>query len=145
MASRSSQSEVMPISCRKKTLFLGVFLDKISFPGQTVDFRLQHVTLIWKAYASAVNLSYLETILMHPTRRQSFAGKLHRHLRNIWASSYIISVPRLAGKRMRSLKISPWRKICRLQAMPIARLPIANPERRQTEGTTHNSMIMHTV
>ena len=25
---------------RKKTLFLGVFLDKISFPGQTVDFCL---------------------------------------------------------------------------------------------------------
>ena len=40
LASRSSQSEVMPISCRQKTLFLGVFLDEISFPGQTVDFRL---------------------------------------------------------------------------------------------------------
>jgi len=31
---------VMPKNRRKKTLFLGVFLDKISFPGQTVDFRL---------------------------------------------------------------------------------------------------------
>ena len=37
---RSSQSEVMPKNRRKKTLFLGVFLDEISFPGQTVDFRL---------------------------------------------------------------------------------------------------------
>ena len=40
LASRSSQSEVMPIFVRQKTLFLGVFLDEISFPGQTVDFRL---------------------------------------------------------------------------------------------------------
>ena len=30
---------------------------------------------IGKAYASTVNFSYLETILVHPTRRQSFAGK----------------------------------------------------------------------
>ena len=29
------------------------------------------------------HLSYLETILVHPTRRQSFAGKLHSTLRNI--------------------------------------------------------------
>ena len=32
---------------------------------------------IWKAYASAVNLGYLDLILVHPTRRQSFASKLH--------------------------------------------------------------------
>ena len=31
------------------------------------------------------HLSYLETILVHPTRRQSFAGKLHSTFRNIWA------------------------------------------------------------
>ena len=30
-----------------------------------------------KAYGLTVNLSYLETILVHPTRRQNFAGKLH--------------------------------------------------------------------
>ena len=35
-------------------------------------------------YASAVNLGYLETILVLPTRRQNFAGKLHLVLRNIW-------------------------------------------------------------
>ena len=71
--------KVMPI-------FVAVFsvlLDLISSPGQTVDLRLQHVIHIWKAYASVVNLSYLETILLHPTRRQSFAGKLHSTLRNI--------------------------------------------------------------
>ena len=30
-----------------------------------------------KAYGLTVNLGYLETILVHPTRRQNFAGKLH--------------------------------------------------------------------
>ena len=34
--------------------------------SQTADFRI--------SYASAVNLSYLETILVHPTRLQKFAG-----------------------------------------------------------------------
>ena len=38
---------------------------------------------IWKAYALAVNLGYLEKFIVHPTRRQSFAGKLHLVLRNI--------------------------------------------------------------
>ena len=33
-----------------------MFFGKDQFSGQTVDFRLQHVTLIWKAYASAVKL-----------------------------------------------------------------------------------------
>ena len=32
-----------------------------------------------KAYGLTVNLSYLEPILVHPTRRQNFAGKLHQH------------------------------------------------------------------
>ena len=57
-----------------------------------------------------------------------FATFEHRH-------TYIISVPCLAGKRMQSLKISPWWKICRLQAMPIARLPIANPETDRGDHT----------
>ena len=38
---------------------------------------------IWKAYVSQVNLSYLEPILVHPTRRYNFAGKLLLHLYNI--------------------------------------------------------------
>ena len=69
MSSTSSQSEVMPISCHSKRSFLIVFW-KGSISCQTVDFRLQHVTLIWKAYASALNLIFLETILMHPSRCQ---------------------------------------------------------------------------
>ena len=31
-----------------------------------------------------VNLIYLETILVHPTRRQNFAGKLDSTFHNIW-------------------------------------------------------------
>ena len=48
-----------------------------------VDFRLYYATHFWKAYASAVNFNYLETILVHPTMRQNFACKLHSNLRNI--------------------------------------------------------------
>ena len=40
-------------------------------------------TFFWKAYASAVNSGYLETILVHATRRQNFADKLDMVLRNI--------------------------------------------------------------
>ena len=43
-----------------------------------------YCTKLWKAHASAVNFGYLETILVHPTRRQTFAGKLQWILRNIW-------------------------------------------------------------
>ena len=39
----------------KRGPFWGYFLDLINFPGQTVDFRLQHVTNIWKAM---MTLSY---------------------------------------------------------------------------------------
>ena len=74
----------MPKNRRKKNLFLGVFLDEISFSGQTVDFRLYHVMHIWKAYASAVNFSYQETILVIPTRRQIFAGKPDSIFYDIW-------------------------------------------------------------
>ena len=52
------------------------------FPGQTIDFHLKHVKHIWKVYASAVNLSYLETILVHLMRRQSFTDKLHSTVHN---------------------------------------------------------------
>ena len=74
----------MPISCSRKTLFLGVFLDKISFPGQTVDFRLYHVIHIWKAMTLSYNLAYQEIISVHPTKRQIFAGKSDSAFWNIW-------------------------------------------------------------
>ena len=50
---------------------------------KTVDFCLQHVIHNWKAYASAVNSSYQETILVHPTRPQVFAGKSDSTFYNI--------------------------------------------------------------
>ena len=41
-----------------------------------VDFRPYiFVIHIWKAYASMVNFSDQETILVHPTRRHSLIGK----------------------------------------------------------------------
>ena len=49
-------------------------MDEIHHPGQTVDLHLEHL-IHWKAYT--VNMSYLEPILVHPTRRHNFAGKLH--------------------------------------------------------------------
>ena len=43
------------------------------------------MSFILKAYASsAINLDYLETILVHPTRRKTFPGKFHMVLCNIW-------------------------------------------------------------
>ena len=54
-------------------MFWGVFFDKISFPGQTVNFGLYHVLHILKAIVAAENLSYLKTLFEHPTRRQIFA------------------------------------------------------------------------
>ena len=51
---------------------------------QTIDLRLQHVIHIWKATTLSYHLSSLETMLVHPTRRQSFAGKLHSTFCNIW-------------------------------------------------------------
>ena len=44
------------------------------FSGQTVDFCLLYVFYIWKAMTLSYNLAYLETILVHPTRRQIFAN-----------------------------------------------------------------------
>ena len=40
--------------------------------------------IFWKAYASADNLGYLETISIYPMRHQSFSSKLHIFLHNIW-------------------------------------------------------------
>ena len=40
LAYSSSQSQATQIPCRQKRLFLGVFLEKKSFPGKTVDFHL---------------------------------------------------------------------------------------------------------
>ena len=44
--------------------------------------RLSHIAC--HKYASAVNCSYQETTLVHPTRRQSFAGKMDSTFYNIW-------------------------------------------------------------
>ena len=57
---------------------LGVFLDKISFPGQTVHFGLYHVLYILKAIVPADNLSYQKRIFEHPTKRQIFANTVGR-------------------------------------------------------------------
>ena len=54
------------------------FLDKISFPSQTVHFGLYHVLHILKAIAPADNLSYQERIFEHPARRQIFAHTVGR-------------------------------------------------------------------
>ena len=52
-----------------------VRVDKIIFPGQTVNFGLQHVIHIVKAIVPAVNFSYvLKALFEHPTRRQIFAN-----------------------------------------------------------------------
>ena len=40
--------------------------------------------MVESLYASAVNFSYQETILVHPTRRQIFAGKPDSAVYNIW-------------------------------------------------------------
>ena len=60
----------MPIFSPQKWLFLGVFLDKISFPG--------HVIHILKAIVPAHNLSYQKRSFEHPTRRQIFANTVGR-------------------------------------------------------------------
>ena len=59
-------------------MLLGVFLDKISFPGQAVNFGLKHVIHILKAIVPADNLSYQERSFEHPTRRQIFANTVGR-------------------------------------------------------------------
>ena len=56
----------------KKRPFLGLFFGLNQFSCQTVDFRLQHVTNIWKAI---MTLSYnLVPISVHPVMRQIFAN-----------------------------------------------------------------------
>ena len=44
------------------------FFDKISFPGQKVNFGLYHVLHILKAIVPAYNLSYQKRNFEHPTR-----------------------------------------------------------------------------
>ena len=68
-----------PDSLPPKQAVLGVFFYKICFLGQTINFRLQHVIYIWKALTLSYSLAFLEIILMHPTRRQSFANTLQPH------------------------------------------------------------------
>ena len=44
-----------------------------------VDFCLLHVIHIWKGMTLSYNLAYLETIIVHPTRLQSFANTVQPH------------------------------------------------------------------
>ena len=44
-----------------------------------VDFRLFHVIHIRKGMTLSYNLAYLETILVHPMRCQSFANTVQPH------------------------------------------------------------------
>ena len=67
----------------KLSIIFGVFrffLDKIEFPGQTVNFCLQHVLHILKAIDLMVHLSYQETFVEHPTRRHIFANTVQPHI-----------------------------------------------------------------
>ena len=57
---------------------LGVALDKISIPGQTVHFAIAYVIHILKAIVPADNLSYQKRIFEYPTRRQIFANTVGR-------------------------------------------------------------------
>ena len=49
-----------------------------------VEFRLQHFIHTWRAMTLSYHLGYLKTILVHLTRRQSFAGKSDWTFCNIW-------------------------------------------------------------
>ena len=68
--------------CRIKRLFLGGFF--LQNPFSWPNGRLSPIACLTylEASASAVNLGYLETISVHPTRRLTFAGKLQGTLRN---------------------------------------------------------------
>ena len=68
--------------CLFKKAVFRCFLGKFSRPNGRLSTVACYTYL--ERFALSVNLSYLETILVHPTRRQSFAGKLHSTLRNIW-------------------------------------------------------------
>jgi len=59
-------------------LFRCFFLDRTSFPSQTVHFVLYHVLHILKAIVPADNLSYQERSFEHPTRCQIFANTVGR-------------------------------------------------------------------
>ena len=52
------------------------FVDKISFPGQTVTFCLKRVIHILKAIVPAVNLAYLDTLYVHAVIRPIFCNIL---------------------------------------------------------------------
>ena len=60
------------ICCCLNRVFLGEIFDKIIFPDQTVDFRLWHVRHAQLWFCLSVN----HTILVHPTKHQSFAKTL---------------------------------------------------------------------
>ena len=53
-------------------------MDKIEFPGQTINSCPQHVLHILKATDLTVHFSYQETFFEHPTRRHIFAYTVGR-------------------------------------------------------------------
>ena len=79
----SFQSQATQIAVHPNSWFLGVFLHKIDFPGQTVDCCLEHTIHILKAIVPAVNLAYLGTRYVHPVTHQIFCNalgwKCHHH------------------------------------------------------------------
>ena len=66
----------------RKAVFRGCLWT--NFPGETVDFRLQHAIHILKAKHLRLKMGCLGAILVHPVRRQNFAGKLPIWFYNIW-------------------------------------------------------------
>ena len=53
------------------------------FSWQNGQLCLKHIIHIWKAMTLSYNLAYQETMLMHPTRREIFAGKTDSTFNNI--------------------------------------------------------------
>ena len=84
LASSSSQTQKSAFLSPQKGRSEGLFLDKKNFPGETVDFRLQHAIHILKAKHLRLKMGCLGAILVHPVRRQNFAGKLPIWFYNIW-------------------------------------------------------------
>ena len=78
------QSQVIRKSCRQNRWFSGTFWEKMLSHGQTVHFRPHSVIYHLKAMHHSFKMSYLEPILVHPVRRQNFAGKSDSTFYNIW-------------------------------------------------------------
>ena len=67
-----------------KAVFRGCFWTKRIFPAKrsTVAYSMPYKIL--KAMHLRLKMKFLEAILVHPVRRQNFAGKMHLRFYNIW-------------------------------------------------------------